>query len=176
MGSETLASPSAEVWISFLFPHHSVLTSSVSHFCNDCQVQGRIFFFFPHRFFFFLSSGNVDSFICEKCLCVFDFGLRYLTLGSAGLNSSHFLALGDTEGQKYLKCGFWATWKKTVQLEDLSRLKYTIWFVMLVQSKIHHFWDWTELTSFAKSVRNEGCNDPNGSKRLFSSDFWNLRV
>lgn len=87
MGSETLASPSAEVWISFLFPHHSVLTSSVSHFCNDCQVQGRIFF--PTSFFF-LSSGNEDSFICEKCLCVFDFGLRYLTLGSAGLNSSHF--------------------------------------------------------------------------------------
>lgn len=82
-GSETLASPSAEVWISFLFPHHSILTSSVFHFCNDYQVQGQKFSS-P-----FLPSGNADSSICEKCPCVFEFRLRYLTSASACSNSSH---------------------------------------------------------------------------------------
>lgn len=82
-GSETLASPSAEVWISFLFPHHSILTSSVFHFYNDYQVQGQKFSS-P-----FLPSGNADSSICEKCPCVFEFGLRYLTSASACSNSSH---------------------------------------------------------------------------------------
>lgn len=171
MGSETLASPSAEVWISFLFPHHSVLTSSVSHFCNDCQVQGRIFFFF------FLSSGNADSFICEKCLCVFDFGLRYLTLGSAGLNSSHFWHWVTLKAR--------IPWKEVVVFGDLKEnrsigrshvLKYTIWFVMLVQSRINRFWDWAVPTSLVKSVWNEGFNDPNGSKRQFSSDLWEVYV
>lgn len=82
-GSETLASPSAEVWISFLFPHHSILTSSVFHSCNDYQVQGQKFSS-P-----FLPSGNADSSICEKCPCVFEFRLRYLTSASACSNSSH---------------------------------------------------------------------------------------
>lgn len=157
MGSETLASPSAEVWISFLFPHHSVLTSSVSHFCNDCQVQGRIPPP-PHLFFFFLSSGNADSFICEKCLCVFDFGLRYLTLGSAGLNSSHFLALGDTEGQNSLKRWLWffGNLKENRSIGRSHASKYTIWFVMLVQSGINCFRDWTVPTSLVKVCEEWG--------------------
>lgn len=81
-GSETLASPTAEVWISFLFPHRSVLTS-VFHFRNDYQVRGQNF-----SLPFFLPSGNADSSICEKCPCVFEFRLRYLTSASTCSNSS----------------------------------------------------------------------------------------
>lgn len=83
-GSETLASPTADVWISFLFPHRSILTSSVFHFQNDYQVQGQNFF--PPLF---LPSGNADSSIWEKCPCVFAFRLRYLTSASACSYSSN---------------------------------------------------------------------------------------
>lgn len=50
----------------------------------------------------FLPSGDADSSICEKCLCVFEFRLGCLTTGLTCSNCT-FLALGDTKGFNSLK-------------------------------------------------------------------------
>lgn len=109
-GSETLASPSAEVWISFLSPHHSVLTSSVSHFRNDYQVGGQNFSS-P-----FLPSGDADSSICEKCLSVFKFRLSYLTSVPGCFSSSQFWHWNSVKDVQvavfsYFRESCWSEWK-----------------------------------------------------------------
>lgn len=82
-----------------------------------------------------------------------------------------------------LKAGI--PWKEVVVVSNLKEscsigrfhvLKYTIWFLMLVLSRINRFWEWTVPKALLKSVWNVRFNDSNESKSQFSSHLWKVYI